>query len=609
MFLSAPEPPPSQRPKIQIKEEPRSSASQRKADAAAAQRRADAASAASAAAAAAQRAAEEKTSVHLEAYYYGIVEYNGEPNDSGRPVREQFRAQCPLCHETFYSNVSLMDHLKRHANPPAVSFTGTVSQCRYCLQNWETPQDLERHLWSHPLKTRNEKLSGFACLICEVRLSGNAQLAAHMQKHHVSFDLPYRCACCTHASSALRCSVDHFYTEHASAASMQCPFCMQIYVAQDENDQPLPVNIAAYLEHLVEHMRPSGNCVNIRCNRCTLSFQNRGVAKMHQNYAHCSQNKRVNAALCRSMTKIAKPKYKYNHAGPLVNMVSRLDKLTMEVSNGLMCLECDADFEEKSHFPGEMACSRCTYRTCCQRAMITHGLNCASTPGDATVPAVGSSLGNAELEQEYHCICGVASTDGNKLAKHLLSCGRLSAYVSVESAQENTVKRNVLDMLGLMRRDGDDGTGGEEDVDGDDSILETSAVTDTANETAALEEPTDTDASVAGPPEPMEQDIDAAADEEATVANDASDSTSVDVERAAAVAPTNEAVADDHQHQFNTELSLDDLAAPASVAPPAPQPETDRTPQLSDEYQSLATPRIAQPLEHVGGNGNGEPMM
>lgn len=34
---------------------------------------------------------------------------------------------------------------------------------------------------------------------------------------------------------------------------------------------------------------------------------------------------------------------------------------------------------------------------------------------------------------------------------------------------------------------------------------------------------------------------------------------------------------------FNTQLSLDDLAPPQSVAPP----ELDRTPQLSDEYQVI----------------------
>lgn len=484
-----------------------------------------------------------------------------------------------------------MDHLKRHANPSTAR--STVSQCRYCLTNWESPQALESHMRAHPLKTRVEKSTGFSCLICELRLPGVAALTAHMQKTHVSFDLPYRCGCCVHASSSLRHTVDHFYNEHAGAATLQCPFCMHIYVAQDEHDVPLPVNIAAYLEHLREHVRPSGT----RCSRCALQFVHRGAARMHQTYGHCSQNKRVNAVLCRGATRIAKPKYKYNYAMALVKMVSRYDTVSMEVPNGRLCLECDADFEERSHFPGLMACHRCTYGTSCQRAMVAHGLQCAATNADATVPAAASQVGHAPLGREYHCVCGTTSTDGNELAKHLVMCGRLAAYGSAEAAQENTVKRSVLDMLGLMRRGGDDedGTGGEEEeeaADGEETAGNASSPV--AEETAVAEQ----------------MEVDAVEEEAAEESQDAETATATAAEAAetGTAAPDEDHEQQQQQHQFNTELSLDDLAAPASVAPPAPQAETDRTPQLSDEYQSLATPRV-QPMEHGGGNGGGEPLM
>lgn len=44
------------------------------------------------------------------------------------------------------------------------------------------------------------------------------------------------------------------------------------------------------------------------------------------------------------------------------------------------------------------------------------------------------------------------------------------------------------------------------------------------------------------------------------------------------------------EQQFNTQLSLDDLA-PSSVLPTQ---DTDLTPQLKDDYQSLATPRVPE---------------
>lgn len=45
---------------------------------------------------------------------------------------------------------------------------------------------------------------------------------------------------------------------------------------------------------------------------------------------------------------------------------------------------------------------------------------------------------------------------------------------------------------------------------------------------------------------------------------------------------------------FNTQLSLDDLAPPQSVAP---QTEPDRTPQLSDEYQVRKANQIITKLK------------
>lgn len=143
------------------------------------------------------------------------------------------------------------------------------------------------------------------------------------------------------------------------------------------------------------------------------------------------------------------------------------------------------------------------------------------------------------LDCEMHCICGFSSIDGNALARHLATCERQTAYPSLESVQENTVKRNMLDMLGLVRRDDDDESDdllAPVDGDGDERHM------DQENDNATVSENEQT----------------------ASVQDDYSQ------------AMTSE-TSDEH---FNTTISLDDLAPP-SVAPP----ETDRTPQLRDEYQ------------------------
>lgn len=206
-----------------------------------------------------------------------------------------------------------------------------------------------------------------------------------------------------------------------------------------------------------------------------------------------------------------------------------------------------------------MQCVRCPYQTGCQRAMITHAAAC---PG-----CMVGQPNAGDLPQEYHCVCGFSANGGNALAAHLVSCGRQSAYESAEVAATNIVHRNMLDMLDLVRRGDDAETeDGEEGADGgNDAEAETEAQPD---ETAAATE--------------------------TAVADTSAEDAGVSAE----------------DHHFNTELSLDDLAAPASVAPMSsmlqsamPEPEPDRTPQLSDEYLSLATPRIAAPMEHGGSSG------
>lgn len=125
---------------------------------------------------------------------------------------------------------------------------------------------------------------------------------------------------------------------------------------------------------------------------------------------------------------------------------------------------------------------------------------------------------------------------GNDLARHMATCDRKSAYDSAETAQANTVKCNMLDMLGLVRRDGED------EEDSSEGLLI--------------------------PADQQQQLLSKSIDREND--NDPKSST------------TQSSSAPNPMDDFNTQLSLDDLAPPQSVAP---QPEPDRTPQLSDEYQ------------------------
>lgn len=135
------------------------------------------------------------------------------------------------------------------------------------------------------------------------------------------------------------------------------------------------------------------------------------------------------------------------------------------------------------------------------------------------------------------------------MARHLATCDRKSAYESAEVAQSNTVKCNMLDMLGLVRRDGED------EEDSSDGLLI--------------------------PADQQQQLLSKSIDRE----NEKAQPTSTQNPSTTNVSAAAPNAIDD----FNTQLSLDDLAPPQSVAP---QPEQDRTPQLSDEYQVCADSAI-----------------
>lgn len=130
-----------------------------------------------------------------------------------------------------------------------------------------------------------------------------------------------------------------------------------------------------------------------------------------------------------------------------------------------------------------MKCNKCNYKTSCERAIFQHTSDCSGPTGAKDVMEM-------PLPNEMHCICGFSTANGNNMAYHLATCGQKSAYPTLQMAQENTginykyiclrvlcsvllnetnfvvVKRNMLDMLGLVKRDGESSG----DTDGDQNL-------------------------------------------------------------------------------------------------------------------------------------------
>lgn len=196
--------------------------------------------------------------------------------------------------------------------------------------------------------------------------------------------------------------------------------------------------------------------------------------------------------------------------------------------------------------------------------MIAHTFECPGTYSELTAP-------QTPLDQEMHCICGFSSSEGNALARHLMTCGRSTAYPTVEAAQENTVKRNMLDMLGLVRRDEDDDDD-ESMAAGDGALLVAAGESKNNNESSEannVEEVDETQHAMPEAHDEAEQDEASAIDEpmeteEETVPEEAPKDSS-----------------------FNAALTLDDLASIASTA------ELDQTTPLCSSYQPSVTPHVS----------------
>lgn len=225
-----------------------------------------------------------------------------------------------------------------------------------------------------------------------------------------------------------------------------------------------------------------------------------------------------------------------------------------------------------------MKCPKCKYSTSCLRTMIGHTTDCLGPHSELNVP-------QKPLDQEMHCVCGFSSSEGNALARHLATCGRSTAYPTVEAAQENTVKRNMLDMLGLVRRDEDDDD--DESLGGSDGALLVVS-NPKKNESTTVEEASAGNVVERVTEEPSKgSDMNEEYLDTTTTTTDQAESA---IDEPMEVVEEN-AEATKEAAAFNAALTLDDLASIASTA------ELDQTTPIcsSNTYQTLAAPVV--PIE------------
>ncbi|XP_050071822.1 uncharacterized protein LOC126559696 [Anopheles maculipalpis] len=515
----------------------------------------------------------EEETVQLEDYYYGFTGGN-ERNESAAPC-PNFEVPCPECPQlTFRCNLKLLDHLLEHISPTTASEDTVL--CRICAKHVPQAEQEQHNLLAHPKETIFSKWN--CCLMCQERFSTAVVLATHMQKAHSPLEMPYRCVGCNFRSSILQTTVNHFYEQHKGTILLQCPFCLKMACAfrsgqaastdDESTNEPLVKNVKLFLDHLRLH---SNKKISKQCSKCVLLFQTKGEHKFHRLFCH-GPYKGVGpvSKVTSSVTKILKPPKKIPpKETQWYRVLMRFDNLVLRMASGNICLECGNDFDQLNHMIGLVQCTVCQFQTTCLPSMINHTLRCYSSV------AALHHRPTFDMQQEMHCKCDFSSYDGFALARHLLVCSSSeSVYSTVEAAQANVTERSMLDMLGLVRRD--------EDEDAATATDGTDAAPGTTDD-SLLPAPFDHAESVC-------EKVSNGADEEANSPNVVNEPGTCGVSGSVAYDASQSLynIAGTGEQQFTTQLSFDDLGPPSVL----PAQDNDRTPQLKDDYQSLATPRV-----------------
>lgn len=403
--------------------------------------------------------------VYLESYYYGTI-----PGDSDLLEQERkgsLSMKCCACSLSFATNIQLMNHLIGHAMSED-TYVSDLPQCRYCLKYFNSQIMLQSHLDEIHGKSGNTLM----CKICEEKFRERTSMILHMHRNHYHLELPYECGVCGFRTSQHTQVVDHFYQVHSNGEKVQCPFCLKI-VAFGNNGRKITQNLYFFLNHIQKHKRKT---LARKCSKCALWFVHKGVLKEHQQKDHLSFKNYtdIQPYVSKALDAIKMPKPMSD--SPILiksqlqktkdslydnnSSVNKFNKIEISGAlEGSKCCECEGEFLADNHFDGFYSCMRCPYSTCCSKAMMEHSATCheqaSRQRADVGIEVV--------LEEELHCVCGFKSSNGNRLAKHLVNCGRKSAYPTADKAAQSTLQAQSASFPPLVNLDDHEAEGDAND--------------------------------------------------------------------------------------------------------------------------------------------------
>ncbi|XP_039311217.1 uncharacterized protein LOC105200390 isoform X2 [Solenopsis invicta] len=396
----------------------------------------------------------EKEQIQLQELYYATME--GDKNLILKESRTSLRFKCFLCTTIMRSNTEVMEHMVSHV-PPQVPGQSELSVCRYCC----TPLSSQHQMLTHVSETHSNFGHSdsvmVVCAICEEKFGKNKSLIDHLSVMHYPSEMPYQCESCGYRTSSHKDVIDHYYKSHEKGEGLQCPYCLKV-IQFVNNGSPNVSNVYAFLSHMQRHIVRRDQGKGNKCPRCCLWFNQKSSLTIHQRELHdcISNSKAVPYTISGGGIMISRNipetvRHSVNSPQPELPSDEKIQKwntgsITVNTSiRYLSCQECEEDIDEDEHYPGEQRCQQCRYVTCCWRAFKEHQRQIHNERPKTSL-IVPSPLVNVPLDKKLQCSCGYTSNDGNRLARHLIKCKRLSARPVDESTS------GMLDSLGLVPR-------------------------------------------------------------------------------------------------------------------------------------------------------------
>ncbi|CAF99578.1 unnamed protein product, partial [Tetraodon nigroviridis] len=398
-------------------------------------------------------------------FYYG--QFEGDGNKLIKKTNTTFR--CQSCLKVLKNNIRFMNHMKHHLELEKQNSESWESHttCQHCYRQYMTPFQLQCHIES--AHSRIE--SSTNCRICELAFGSEQGLLEHMKEDHKPGEMPYVCQVCNYRSSFFSDVETHFRTVHENTKELLCPFCLKIlrsghmYMQHYMKHQvcgKCRLNFLTYKEK-VEHRSqvhktfrkpkaleglPPGTKVTIRASHTgkppmqhsspdrtgiTVSPDSvsprashplskprsnvSGAVKANMGPSSkkpCGDSTRSNLAL-RNLRQV------FSFNDPLQRFISCQLPALFVGGGRHTCIECCSVVDHFfSHFPMDLACSACKYRTSCKVSIGNHMIKFHSTR--KTLQKMDYSRNPSSLKVTLVCLnCDllVDASGGDLMTKHL----------------------------------------------------------------------------------------------------------------------------------------------------------------------------------------------